>query len=85
MSARAVRRTVNREAFGAPFVPVGSIDRIGASTIPVLVPTERTATVKVEEVLRAPETLGELTGTTVTALLGSASRGGEVHDGTHRL
>jgi hypothetical protein len=60
---------VGDAAATAPFALLCVVERLGATTIPLIMPSESTAVVRVEAVLRAPESLGDLTGAEITVQL----------------
>lgn len=52
----------------------GTVQRLRATTIPGLGATDRTVVVRVDEVIHAPEALGDWTGKEITVQLGSRER-----------
>lgn len=52
----------------------GTVQRLRATTIPGLEATDRTVVVRVDEVIHAPEALGDWTGKEITVQLGSRER-----------
>jgi hypothetical protein len=56
----------------------GTVQKLGAVTMPQISVTDRTVVVRVEEVIHAPEALGNWTGKEITVLLGE---GEQVHEG----
>ena len=71
------RTSVGQRGLGAPFALLGVIDRVGAATMSIITPSERTAVLRVEQVLRSPEPLGDLTGAELTVDLSSLVEPGE--------
>jgi hypothetical protein len=57
----------------AGLVFVGTIRRLAAATMPGVPVSDRTAVVRIDEILRAPRVLGERAGTDVTVLLARVS------------
>jgi hypothetical protein len=53
----------------APFVFVGTVVRTGASTLPSIEPDDRTAVVRVDRVLRAPQQMEAIAGREITLRL----------------
>jgi hypothetical protein len=63
---------LNELARAAAFVFQGRVQGIGKNNLDGVEPDDRMATVRVDEVVVAPPTLGDLTGSTVTVYLESA-------------
>ncbi len=59
----------------ARFIFRGTVERLGAATMSGIPVTDATAIVKVEEVIRAPQVLGDLTGKDVTVQLRAPETG----------
>jgi len=74
----AVNATVEDMAGQSRFSFRGTVQKLGAVTMPQVPVTDRTVVVRVEEVLHAPEALGNWTGKEITVLL---SEGEQVHEG----
>lgn len=68
-------RSLARET---PVVIRGTVLKVGATTLDLVEPTDRTAVVRVEEVLRAPEALAWLAGHEVTMVV---AEGGAIRPG----
>ena len=66
MTVARSRVSVSDRVMQAPFVLLCAIDRVGAATIPIIDPGERTVVARVDRVLRAPDVLGELSGSELT-------------------
>ena len=60
----------------APFVFVGTVVRTGASTLPSIEPDDRTAVVRVDRVLRAPQQMETIAGREITVRLRSRTENG---------
>lgn len=71
------RMSANERVMQAPFVLLCSVDRVGASAIPILTPSDSTAIARVERAIRSPDALGDLDGRDVTVEFAETVHEGE--------
>ena len=77
MSAQRKRPAIGGRAAMAPFALLGAIVRRDAATMPIITPSATTAVMRVEAILRAPDSLGDLTGAEVTVELDGSAKVGQ--------